>query len=95
MLVNITFFCYTLIGGDIMAKTTFAVRIDSKLAEILRNFCHSHGIKQNFFVERALQDKIEEEELKEDMFDFKKHRSNEAKAISFEEYLSSRKNVSA
>ena len=64
-----------------MAKTTFAVRIDSKLAELIRSFCNSHGIKQNFFVEKAL--------------DFKKQRADEKKAISFEEYLHLRKSVSA
>ncbi|MBI2119283.1 MAG: hypothetical protein HYT97_06625 [Elusimicrobia bacterium] len=78
-----------------MAKTTFAVRIDSKLAELIRSFCNSHGIKQNFFVEKALQDRIEEEELKEDLLDFKKQRADEKKAISFEEYLHLRKSVSA
>lgn len=70
-----------------MAKITFAVKIDTRIAELLRNFCNTHGIKQNFFVEKALKEQIEKEELTEDLLDFKKHKSEEKNAISFEEYL--------
>ena len=73
-----------------MAKTTLAVKLDRQIAEKVKKFCSSHGVKQGFFVEKALEQKLEEEDLKEDLLDFKLHRCEEKSAISFEEYLRKR-----
>ena len=70
-----------------MPKTTLAVKIDSKIVYKLRQYCEEHGIKQGFFVEKALMKQVEREELTEDLLDFKKHKTSEKDALSFEEYL--------
>lgn len=70
-----------------MTKYTLAVKIDPKVAERVRRYCAERGLKQGFFVEKALSDQLEREELAEDLLDFRKNRPGEAAAISFEEYL--------
>ena len=70
-----------------MSKVTLAVKVDSKLVQKFRRFCESHGIKQGFFVEKAITKQVEREELAEDLLDFKKHKSNEKNAVSFEDYV--------
>lgn len=73
-----------------MEKTTLAVRIDSAIANRVKEFCAKHGIKYGFFVEKALKDELEQEELKDDILDLKTLRRSENLAISFEEYLKAR-----
>ncbi len=73
-----------------MAKVAYAVKIDSGVIKMIKMFCLSHGIKQGFFVEKALRDKLEKEELREDLIDFKNLHSQEVNAISFEAYLKKR-----
>lgn len=68
-------------------KSTVAVRISAKVADRMRRYCSSRGIKQGFFVEKALEEQLAREELAEDLLDFRKNRSQEAAAIGFEEYL--------
>ena len=53
-------------------------------------FCLEHGIKYGFFVEKALKEQLEREELKEDILDLKTLRDQEKNAIPFEEYLKMR-----
>ena len=76
---------------DKMEKISYAIKIAPGLAEQVRKFCTEHGIKQGFFVEKAIEEKLEQEELKEDLLDFKIHHPREKDAISFEEYLARRK----
>ena len=73
-----------------MNKVSYAVKIDSKLVNRLKKFCLEHGIKQGFFVEKALEEQIAREELNEDLLDLKKLRAEEGKAVSLEEYLRNR-----
>ena len=70
-----------------MDKVAYAIKIDSALVEKIRVFCAEHGIKQGFFVEKALREQLVREELVEDLFDFKNLRSEELNAVGFEEYL--------
>ena len=70
-----------------MSKVTFAVRIDDDILNRVKDYCREHGVKYSFFVEKALEDKLEEEELKEDILDFKALRIEEEQAIPLEEYL--------
>lgn len=70
-----------------MNKISYAVKIQSGLAEKIRAFCLEHGIKQSFFVEKALREQLDREELLEDLLDLKTLKSQEKDAISFEEYL--------
>lgn len=70
-----------------MSKKTFAVKIDDKTAKEVKKFCRERGIKYGFFVEKALEDRLEREELKEDLLDLKTLRALEKEAIPIEDYL--------
>jgi len=73
-----------------MNKATIAIKISEKVIQNFRTFCKKHGIKYSFFVEEAIKQKLEEEELKEDLLDLKTLRKEEKLAIPFEEYLRKR-----
>ena len=70
-----------------MPKTTLAVKVDDKTANKVKKFCRERGIKYGFFVEKALEERLEREELKEDLLDLKTLRPLEKDAISIEDYL--------
>lgn len=74
-----------------MPKKTFAVKIDNKTADKVKKFCRERGIKYGFFVEKALEDRLAREELKEDLVDLKTLRALEKEAVSLEEYLKKRR----
>lgn len=74
-----------------MTKALFAIKINEQVIKNFKAFCEDHGIKYSFFVEEAIKEKLEEEELKEDLLDFKTLRSEEQSAVSFEEYLRARR----
>lgn len=73
-----------------MAKVTFAIKLSENILQRLKRFCVEHGIKYSFFVEKAIKEKLAEEELKEDLLDFKTLRKEETRTISFEDYLRQR-----
>ena len=73
-----------------MEKISYAVKIEPSLAEKVREFCTGHGIKQGFFVEKALKEQLSREEALEDLLDFKTLKFQEKDAVSFKEYLSKR-----
>jgi len=73
-----------------MEKTTLAVKLNPNIIKRVKKFCSERGIKYGFFVEKALEEKLEREELKEDLLDLKMLRSQEKLAIPFEEYLRTR-----
>ena len=73
-----------------MSKVTFAIKLNEDILHRLKRFCTEHGTKYSFFVEKAIKEKLAEEELKEDLLDFKMLRKEEAHAISFEDYLRQR-----
>lgn len=73
-----------------MRKKTLAVRIDSQVAEKFRRYCVERGLKQGFFVEKALKEQIERDELAEDLRDLRDGRPQEAAAISVMDYLKTR-----
>lgn len=75
-----------------MKKTNYAVKISQSIKEKVRNFCEANGIKQSYFVEEALKEKLEEAENLEDILDLKRLKSQETQAIPLEEYLK-RRNV--
>ncbi len=70
-----------------MSKISYAIKIESEVVEKIRAFCQDHGIKQGFFVEKALHEQLAREEDREDIFDFKTLKPQEKEAVSFEEYL--------
>jgi hypothetical protein len=73
-----------------MAKMSYAVKIEGSIIKMIKAFCLSHGIKQGFFVEKALREQLAREELAEDLLDFKNLRGQEAAAADFSEYLKKR-----
>ena len=64
-----------------MLKATLAVKINPDISDRVREFCMGHGIKYGFFVEKALQERLEREELKEDLLDMKMLRAEEKSAL--------------
>ncbi len=74
-----------------MSKTTFAVKVNDKTVNKVKKFCKEQGIKYGFFVEKALEERLEREELKEDLLDLKTLRSLEKEAIPIEDYLRKRR----
>lgn len=74
-----------------MQKAVFAIKIDEGIIKTFKTFCRNHGIKYSFFVEEAIKEKLEEEELKEDLLDFKTLRGEEKSAVPLEEYLRNRR----
>jgi len=74
-----------------MKKITLAVKVNNNTVTKVKKFCKERGIKYGFFVEKALEERIEREELKEDLLDLKVLRGQEKQAIPFEEYLEKRR----
>ena len=73
-----------------MNKISYAVKIDPSLISKIKQFCLMHGIKQGFFVEKALREQLAREEFREDILDFKTFSIEEESAMSFEDYLKKR-----
>lgn len=73
-----------------MEKSTLAVKLNSSVINRVKKFCIEHGVKYGFFVEKALREQLEREELKEDLLNLKSLREEEKLAIPFEEYLRTR-----
>jgi hypothetical protein len=70
-----------------MEKTTLAIKINKDVIGTFKKFCNEHGIKYSFFIEEAIKEKLEEEELREDILDLKTLNKEEKMAIPLEEYL--------
>ena len=64
-----------------MQKTTLAVKVSSSILNRVKKFCQERGIKYGFFVEKALEERLEREELKEDLLDLKTLRGQEKEAV--------------
>jgi predicted transcriptional regulator len=73
-----------------MEKMSYAVKISPNIREKVRNFCDHYGIKQGYFVEKALKEKLEREETVQDTLELKRWKYQEPQAIAFEEYLKQR-----
>ncbi|MDO8526718.1 MAG: hypothetical protein Q7T03_03410 [Deltaproteobacteria bacterium] len=74
-----------------MSKSSYAVKLDGKILEELKEFCEDKGYKQSSFVEKALRAQMDREELKEDIFDLVSLRSQEKLARPFRDFLKGRK----
>lgn len=73
-----------------MHRISYAVKIEPSLIKKVREFCLQHGVKQGFFIERALKEQLAREELTEDLIDFRNLRIQEGSAINFKDYLKKR-----
>jgi hypothetical protein len=72
-------------------KTTLAVKVNPAVAERVKRFCRERGVKYGFFVERAIVESLDREELKEDLVELKDLRSLESQAIPLDDYLKKRR----
>ncbi|MDD5495716.1 MAG: hypothetical protein PHP46_01290 [Candidatus Omnitrophica bacterium] len=72
-------------------KSVLSIKIEKSLIQQIKEFCRDHGLKQGFFVEKALMTQLEREEKAEDIIELKELRHEEKNAISFEGYLKKRK----
>jgi molybdopterin-guanine dinucleotide biosynthesis protein A len=48
-------------------NVTFTMKVDSDIRDMLKEFCKSRGFLMSSFLEKAIVDEIEKEELKEDL----------------------------
>lgn len=69
-----------------MKRNSYAVKLDPDLLDEVKQFCEHKGYKQSSFVEKALREQIEREELKDDIFDLVTLRPQERLARPFKEY---------
>ena len=74
-----------------MKKVSYAVKLSEETSRLVRDYCATKGLKQGYFVELALKEKIEKDEDLEDAQDFIKYAHQEKDAVLFEEYLKTRK----
>lgn len=73
-----------------MEKLTYSVKLPSDLKGKVKDFCERYGIKQSYFVETALTEKLSREETVQDVLELKRLKDLEPQAVSFEEYLKDR-----
>ena len=74
-----------------MVRSSYAVKLSTEVKERLREFCREHGLKQGYFVEEAIKERIEQMEDIEDIADFERYKYLEVQARSLKEYLKERK----
>ena len=72
-------------------KGVLSIKIEKSLIQRIKEFCQSHGLKQGFFVEKALAHQLEREEAAEDIIELKELQREEKGAIPFSDYLKKRK----
>jgi hypothetical protein len=72
-------------------KSVLSIKIEKSLIQRIKEFCRDHGLKQGFFVEKALATQLEKEEIAEDIIELKELRHEEKTATSFGDYLKKKK----
>ena len=73
-----------------MEKLTYSVKMSLDVKEKVKDFSKRYGIKQSYFVETALSEKLAREETVQDILELKRLKDLEPQAVSFEKYLKSR-----
>ena len=72
-------------------KSVLSIKIEKSLIQKIKEFCQLHGLKQGFFVEKAIKTQLEREEMVEDIVELKELRFQEKLAVPFEEYFKKKK----
>ena len=72
-------------------KSVLSIKIEKSLIQQIKEFCQLHGLKQGFFVEKAIKRQLEREEMIEDIVELKELSPQEKSAVSFDDYLKKRK----
>ena len=71
-------------------KSVLSIKIERSLIQRIKEFCRDHGLKQGFFVEKAILTQLEKEAAIQDIIELKELRREEGSAISFGDYLKKR-----
>lgn len=71
-------------------KVPYALKISEDARERLKRFCENRGILQARFVEQAVLERLDREELLEDALEFKRWKHEEPHKTAFETYLKER-----
>lgn len=71
---------------------TFAPKLPDKTIERVKRFCKKRGLKISTFIGKAIEEKIEKEELIEDSEDILKLRHEEPSAVPLKKYFE-KKNI--
>ena len=58
-------------------NVTFKIKVGKDVRELMKDFCRSRGFMMKSFIEKAILNKIEKEELKEDLFSVENYERNE------------------
>ena len=74
-----------------MGTISFAVKLSEDVRKKLKKFCDERGLKIGAFVEKALKEQMEREEMADDAKEFALLRHEESHARNFEEYLRERR----
>mgnify|MGYP001341997286 CR=1 FL=1 len=72
-------------------KSVLSIKIEKSLIQQIKEFCQDRGLKQGFFVEKAIKSQLEREEMIEDIVDLKEFGPQEKSAVSFDTYLKKRR----
>ncbi len=72
-------------------KGVLSIKIEKSLIQKIKDFCCDHGLKQGFFVEKAIMRQLENEEMVRDIVELKELSGEEKNAVSFGDYLKKRK----
>ena len=72
-------------------KSVLSIKIEKSLIQRIKEFCRDHGLKQGFFVEKALATQLEKEEMIQDIIELKELRHEEKNSAPFDDYLKKRK----
>jgi len=74
-----------------MGTISFAVKLSEDVRKKLKEFCDERGLKIGAFVEKALKETMEREEMIEDAKEFALLRHEEPHAIDYKDYLKERR----
>src|SRR5262245_36208458 len=74
-----------------MGTISFAVKLSEDTRKKVKEFCDERGLKIGYFVEKALKEQMEREEMAEDAKEFALLRHEEPHAVDFDEYLKERR----
>ena len=72
-------------------KMPYALKMSAETLDRLRKFCEDRGLLQAHFVEQAVIERLDREELLEDALEFKRWKHEEPRRVSFEAYLKERR----
>lgn len=73
-----------------MKTISFTVKLSEETRKRLKEFCDKRGLKIGAFVEKALKEKMEREEMAGDAKVFTLYRHEEADAVDYLDYLRER-----